>query len=133
MRLPDWEDRLAAIVEVRRDWPFEWGRHDCILWATACAAAMTGTDLAEPFRGQYSDREGAARVLREIGEGTLIRTVNHYFPRKPASMAQRGDLVMHGTAIGVCIGAKGLFVGEEGAREGLVTVPRAEWSRAWGV
>lgn len=132
-RLPDWERKLGEFIAVNMAREFEWGQWDCILFATACATEITGTDLAIDFRGAYDDRIGSARVLRELGKGTLLRTVDAYFDRKPVGMAQRGDLVMFGQAIGICMGGFALFVGEEGAHEGLVRIERGAWSRAWAV
>lgn len=132
-RLPDWEDRLSDFLAANMARPFEWGQWDCILFATACAAEITGTDKAAAFRGQYIDREGAARTLRTIGQGTLLKTIDHHFERKPVGMAQRGDLVWAENAVGICAGSNGWFVGEEGSHQGLVRIPRGQWQRAWTV
>lgn len=132
-RLPDWEDRLVAFLTVHTDRPFAWGQWDCALYATACAAAITGEDRAAEYRGTYSTREGSAKALRELGKGTLIRTMDSLFDRKPMGMAQRGDLVWAENAVGVCIGAVAMFVGAEGSHEGLVSIPRGSWQKAWAV
>ena len=136
-RLPDWEQRLADFIAARQSMPFAWGSNDCALFATAAAAAITGVDRAEVFRGRYDSREGAMLALREVGQGTLLKTMDHLYPRKPLGFAQRGDLVARGKgkdmAIGVCMGPLCLFVGQEGEREGLVSVPRGDCSRAWGI
>lgn len=140
MRLPDWENLLAEYLADVRLRPFEWGEHDCILHACAAVAAMTGDDPAAAYRGQYSDRIGAARVLRDLGRGTLLQTVDASFVRKPVALAQRGDLVEWNGGIGICLGAVGAFVGEavdestgEPLATGLIDVPRREWRRAWSV
>lgn len=140
-RLPDWEDRLHEFVEANWSRAFEWGEHDCILAACSAVEAMTGTDPAVEFRGRYSDAEGAKRALRGIGQGTLIRTINHHFERRPPGMARRGDIVMFKGSAGIAMGQHGLFVGEERLaeaagvrlREGFITIPRALWARAWSV
>lgn len=140
-RLPDWEDRLHAFVEANWSRPFAWGQWDCILMACSAVEAMTGTDPAAEYRGRYTDKEGAMLALRELGKGTLIRTMNDVFPRRPVGRARRGDLVMFDGAAGVCMGAPALFVGEERLaeaagvrmREGLISIPRSAWSRAWSV
>jgi len=141
MRLPDWEQRLGAFMAQNRDRPFEWGRWDCVLFATACADELTGTDEAAEFRGQYDSRKGSAAILREKGKGTLLRTMDAHFRRKKPGFAQRGDLVWFAGSVGVCVGAQALFVGEERLaeaagvvmREGLVSIPRALWEKAWAV
>lgn len=140
-RLPDWERRLHDFIAEHRDRPFEWGQWDCALFATACAAAITGHDAGAAYRGSYDSRAGSAKALRELGQGTLLRTVNASFDVKPVGLAQRGDLVWCDGSLGVCMGANALFVGEErlaektGAlmREGLISIPRRAWTRAWAV
>jgi hypothetical protein len=140
-RLPDWEELLSGYLADNAARPFSWGDNDCILFACGAVEAMTGVDPAADYRGQYSDREGAALALREIGKGTLVKTMDATFKRKPVGMAQRGDIVMFRGAAGVCVGAVALFVGEEHLldavpvppREGLVPIPRALWERAWAV
>ena len=141
MRLPDWEQRLSAFIAEHRDRPFQWGEWDCVLFATAAAAEITGTDEAAMFRGKYDSRKGSADVLRKLGKGTLLKTLDAHFERKPASMAQRGDLVWFAGSVGVCFGAHGLFVGEARLakkagvllHEGLIAIPRRDWQKAWAV
>ena len=140
-RLPDWERRLHDFIAANVDRPFDWGQWDCALFATACAAALTGEDAAAAYRGTYDSRAGSAHALRELGQGTLLRTVAASFAEKPVARAQRGDLVWCDGSLGVCMGAFALFVGEErlasktGAlmREGLISIPRRAWTRAWAV
>jgi hypothetical protein len=141
MRLDDWEQRLGAFMAESRDRPFEWGSHDCLMFALSAAAAITGDDKGEPFRGRYDSRKTATAMLREHGAGTLLKTLDATFTRKKPGFAQRGDLVWFASSVGVCVGAQALFVGEERLaaaagmlmREGLVTVPRRLWQKAWAV
>lgn len=140
-RLPDWEERLSAFIADNMDRPFQFGQWDCALFATACAAAITGEDRAAEYRGTYSDRAGSARALRQLGKGTLLRTLSDLYPPKPVAKAMRGDIVWFAGSAGVSCGAFGLFVGEERLadkagvvmRAGLVQVPRALLTKAWAV
>jgi len=140
-RLPDWEARLSAWIVTNRSREFAWGQWDCILMACSAVEAQTGVDPAAEYRGRYSDARGAAEALRELGKGTLIKTVDAEFDRRPVGKARRGDLVMFEQSIGVCVGGAGLFVGEERLtdaagipmRAGLVTIPRASLTQAWTV
>jgi hypothetical protein len=135
-RLPDWEARLSALVRERMREPFRWGSHDCALWGADVVHALTGADFGDPFRGKYSDAEGAALALRQYGAGTIVRTFDKHLHRTPFAQAKRGDLVKLGKsdvapmgAIGVCMGGFGLFVSDMG----LERRPRSEWSLAWKV
>lgn len=134
-RKPDWETRLAAYLEPLRARPFEWGAHDCCTFTAGAVEAMTGVDPMPEFRGSYSTATGSARALRRIGAGDLASTMDAKFEAVPASLAQRGDIVMSSGLLGICFGGFLIAVGSEGDREGLVRFDRAGWidPRAWRV
>ena len=140
-RLPDWEERLHAFMLAGRERAFAWGEWDCILFATAAAAEMTGVDKAAAYRGRYSTRQGAARILRRLGQGTLLATVDHEFVPKPVGRAVRGDLIWHAGCVGVCMGGTAAFVTDPVLMDaleaprigGFVMLPRTDWQKAWAV
>ncbi|OCP04994.1 MULTISPECIES: hypothetical protein [unclassified Ensifer] len=66
-RFDDWYPRLAAYVSSVRRLPFEYGRHDCALFAAGAVAAMTGIDPAAKLRGKYSTLAGGLKKLRRLG------------------------------------------------------------------
>lgn len=129
MRLPDWEARLHDFMVANEKAVFKWGKCDCILFACSAAHAITGEDKAKGYRWKYRNAEGAARMLRELGQGTLEKTIDANFERIPVGRAGRGDIVFHQNSAGVCLGAFAAFV----THDGLVRVPRAEWALAWRV
>lgn len=132
-RKPTWENDLADFIADRLNMPFEWGNHDCALFAADAVEAMTGIDPASDFRGNYTTQKTAREALREFGQGTLLKTYQDRFSEKPVSFAIRGDLIWNGFAIGVCYGSFALFVGEPDGQPGLVRVARSEWKRAFAV
>lgn len=132
-RLSTWEADLSAYIASCRERPHEYGAHDCALFFAGGVIAMTGEDPAAPFRGQYSTAIGAAKALKKIGAGDLEKTLDNLFPVHPTGKLQRGDGVWNGNAVGICMGAYALFVGEEGERAGLIRVPRAEWKKGWRI
>lgn len=140
-RRSDWEPRLSAYLAERVDTiTFEWGKSDAATFAYDCALyvadgveAMTGEDIAAPFRGKYSTAMGSAKALKKYGAGTLKSTFDALLPPKPVGYARRGDVVMHDGAVGICIGAVALFVRAEGEGPGLERIERTLWSHAWGV
>ena len=135
VRAPDWEDRLANYLDRVAEEPFAWGTHDCALHAASAIKAMTGVDPGEAFRGQYDTRTGSALALRELGNGTLLKTVTAWLgASKHPSQAKRGDIVMRDrSTLGVCVGAYSYFVGEEHGHRGLVFVPTSDCARAFTV
>ncbi|WP_310533118.1 DUF6950 family protein [Novosphingobium sp.] len=128
-RLPDWERRLSAYLADDGRNCFIWGESDCALFATGGAAAMTGEDRVAHFRGVYTTRAGSARALRDLGKGTLIKTMNALWePVRPA-FAQRGDMVMVRQAVGICMGRDAIFLG----LDGFERATRAEFTHGWRV
>lgn len=132
-RLPRWESRLHAYLTAQAAASFTYGTCDCALFCAGAVEAVTGEDPATAFRGKYSTARGSHRALKRYGAGTLEATVDALFPVIAPAFAQRGDIVLHGEALGVCVGRHALFVGQEGEREGLVHVPRDQWTKAWKV
>lgn len=140
-RYSNWPEILLDEVRSAREKPFKYGSHDCLMWPARVIKAYTGTDLARGMRG-YKDREGAAKVLREKGAGTLTKTLDsimkaHDCARIPASMCRRGDLVIallqtdgnkKERVGGICIGAEAAF-----ASDGIQLIPMTNIIRGWRI
>jgi hypothetical protein len=132
----DWERRLTAYLTEPRRHIFEWGENDCALLACGAVEAMTGCHPAPQFVGAYSDRDGAAWALREMGAGTLKATFDKVFERKRPGFAHKGDLILAHEAIGVCLGADAVFLqldAPEGQPLEFARVKRADFEIAWKV
>lgn len=146
-RFDDWEDRLRTYLDTCAEKKFEWGKHDCTLFAASSVQRVTGHDFAEALRGTYADAKGAALVLREHGAGTLLKTVSECLGRhRHVAFAKRGDVVMHNGSLGICAGSMSLFVGSRDdfgqllppddlgkTREGLIPWPTLSCDRCWPV
>ncbi|PZR83597.1 MAG: hypothetical protein DI537_34695 [Stutzerimonas stutzeri] len=132
-RKASWETDLSAFLLERENAAFVWGRTDCALFAADAVRAMTGEDLAAAYRGRYSTAAGSARALRRYGAGTLEDTLSALLPDRPIGYARRGDLVMAQGAVGICVGAFGLFLRLPEHGPGLERIARPDWSRAWSV
>jgi hypothetical protein len=141
-RREDWELRLNDYVRESETRAFAWGENDCFLFAAGAVLAMTGTDLAAEYRGQYSDKTGALRQVlsipgaRDVAEAFAGVAARHGLPDLPTvKLAQRGDLVAFdaddGPAIGVVWldGIHAMFVGENG----FSSRPVSTCNRAWHV
>ncbi|UAB76949.1 hypothetical protein INR77_08820 [Erythrobacter sp. SCSIO 43205] len=141
VRLPNWEMALSAFMQENQWRTFKWGEWDCILFATAAAKVITGEDRGADYRGRYSDQKGARQALRDIGKGTLLRTVDANFVRKPVGNAQRGDLVWRDGCVGICLGSTAAFLTDDKLLEiagaprlgNFLLLPRRFWQKAWAV
>jgi len=118
-RLPDWAARLHDFIDgVKRD-PFAWNSHDCVFgWAADAVLAITGEDVAAPYRGKYKSAKGAAGVLKRAGFDDLAEAVASLLPEIHISQARIGDLAAiptdgpFGWSIGIVNGETILTVGE---------------------
>ena len=135
MRPEGWESRLDAAIEGARTEPFSWGTHDCCMFALNIACEILLTDPAPQFRGTYTTEFGAARALKEHGDGTVRGTVTQILDEEiPVRTAQRGDLVLLqqpdlGDTLGVCLGVDSAFVG----LDGLHYAPTLDCACAWRI
>jgi len=93
-RFADWRTRLNAVINERRNTPFEWGQHDCALWAAVAVNAMTGDDFAKDAIGSYTTEIGAYKCLSKIyGTDSLKEVFSSRFEEVHISSARPGDLV----------------------------------------
>lgn len=119
MRAKGWEIRLRELVEGASSKPFEWGSHDCALFALAAFEAVTGAPV--PRVDTWKDATSAARLLRDK---PIRKFGREWFgePVKGWKMARRGDIVLIGSnrsfmgqpAFAVCVGATVACPGEKG-------------------
>ena len=77
---------------------FQWGSHDCCLFASDCVRAITGVDPASRFRGRYKTRLGAIRIMRRHAGGGVVETARKVaadlgLAEVPVLRARRGDVV----------------------------------------
>ena len=106
---------LNALLVTKRNEPFAWGKWDCCIFAADCVLAMTGEDKLTAFRGAYDSKYTAAKALRELGNGTLDKTLQGHLGRTIAPhMAWRGDLTIYKNNVGICVGTHAYFVSENG-------------------
>lgn len=92
-RLPDWRARFAAEMDRQRRDPFAWGAQDCALGLAAGAVqAITGQDVAAPWRGRYISPAGARRALHKAGFTALSDLVASLLPEIPPAFADVGDI-----------------------------------------
>jgi hypothetical protein len=134
-RFENWPARLSDYLAQRQNMPFEWGTNDCIFLAVDCALALTGVDFGAPWRGTYSTKMGAARIIKEHDNSldSLISSVLGD-PIPHALKAMRGDAVLHdfdGVTCGGIVddtGRRVAFITED---KGLIRVPLAANMRVW--
>lgn len=131
-RLPDWRTRLIAYLETVARRPFVEGTHDCALFTAGAIEAMTGTDLAEGFRGRYDATARGLAMLRREGHGSAVDIVAARLPEIRPSFAAEGDVAVlpdpkGGDVLGIVQGALVYVAGPFG----LALEPRLSMTRAF--
>lgn len=93
-RLPNWEIRLQRVIDEFRQVPFEWGKHDCGLFAARVLLEITGQDALNPYKGRYkTEQEAMNMVMQEFG--SLEALACHHLGEPIAPLkACRGDIVL---------------------------------------
>ena len=134
-RLPNWPEAFAAALAHVQNTPFEWGKNDCCLFACNVVEAITGTDLAGPFRG-YKNRAEAFKVIKGYGGiGKLAESVAQKYgiPEIEPLKARRGDVCLfnngNGETLGICRGDLVLAP----SKEKLDGLPVSKVLRAWEI
>lgn len=132
-RLPDWPERLVAVVAAHRRAPFEWGRYDCATLFADAVDAVAGFDPLAAHRPWCSELGAATRLLR-ARLSSVEALVAATFPAIEPSAARRGDLG-YTTAAGpltcpaVILGAEALVR----TPDAISVVPREAILRAYRV
>ena len=131
-RATDWAERLQQAIDAARDCTFEWGRHDCALWAADVVFAQTGVDYAARFRGRYRSAAGAQRQICKYG-GLAVIVTRALGEPVPALQARRGDVVImstdQGLSLGIAVDHNAAFV----SMQGLAFYPLDQCVQAWHV
>lgn len=142
MRREDWVERLDAVFRDAQDKPFAWGDFDCCLFAASCVEAALGFDPAGDFRGTYSTRAQAFRLLRGRWGGGVGKMMEHMaaaheWPEVRPLMARRGDVALVMADDGHCalavVDLSGRAAAFPAPRSGLVLVPLTACLRAWRI
>jgi hypothetical protein len=138
-RLPDWRARFEIALDAIKSEPFAWGGVgsgrgiDCGPGlAGFVVQAVTGRDLAAPYRGRYRTARGAMMAMHRAGFGNLGDLVASMLPEIHPSQAKIGDIAAipthsrFGFGLGVVNGDRIFVVMPEGqGTVDLLTAARA--------
>ena len=141
-RTTHWATReLHDFLESSATKSFQWGVHDCCLFAADAILAMTGADIADAFRGKYNDEASAFSLIKSVTGGSTVAGAAEYcalqygleeypFPL----MAKRGDLAVveeSGRLIAGIVHLTGrhvVSVGEDGLKRLCISTVQRSWA-----
>ena len=130
------QERLTAYIRGVRDVPFKWGEHDCLTFTNNAYRAMYEAGWADDWLGRYMiDGRPMRRreLMAEFGCATLDEAIDSRMDR--IGFPPRGALVatdqarrwVTGAALGICVGTRGVFLGEQG----VIYLPLDAVKKAW--
>lgn len=93
-RVPGWRTKMQENLDAVRTSPFQWGIHDCGIFAWKHVKAITGTEVLPDFSGQYFTAFGAMKALKEHGYDSLLDFCQKNFQEVHMSQTRTGDLVI---------------------------------------
>jgi len=130
-RLPDWQERLDAVVRAWLDRPYDLISANCCHFAGDVIAALTGADWwAELGVSNTETVEDVARARLQFG-GTEGIAAAYLGERQPRLLLRVGDIALapgeHDDTLGVVMGASALFV----TAQGLARVSLADCKGGW--
>lgn len=142
-RTQHWATReFHDFLLARASQPFSWGANDCCLFAADAIRSFTGVDLADDFRGKYSDEASAFALIRSITGGSSVEAAAVHCASKhdltewaSPLCAQRGDLVLvedAGRIISGVVHLNGRHIVSVG-EQGLKRLPIRSIARAWQI
>lgn len=117
-RIPKWRGAMQDNIAVAAVTEFEWGEHDCALFAASHIECVTGVDIGTPFYKQYSTALGAMKVLKQAGYDSLLAMAQDKLPPVSLPKAHVADLALVKNAEGDTGWAIGIYLG---ADVGLLT------------
>lgn len=112
-RLEHWETRsFHEFLKGRASAPFVWGTNDCAMFTADAVQSISGIDIAESFRGKYSDEAGSLQAIHEVCGGSSLADALAWCAAKSGMqelqyplMAKRGDMVLCDRGDGILIAA----------------------------
>lgn len=117
---------LWDAIREAESWEFSRGEHDCCGFVSHVVKHLTGRDLMAEFP-KYRTKAEAERIIASCGgwEGMLDKVL----PRIPVRQAGRGDVVLMGDEIGICVGTAVASMTQQGIRYRPIEEATAAWAK----
>lgn len=118
-RQPDWRSKLGTYLNSVMEKPFNKTDHNCALFVADTTLAMTGIDLAEPYRGKFKTYKQGLEIMRENGYDDPYDMIEKQFTKIPVDVAKVGDIVLIRDKgikkiCGICVGHFALALFKDG-------------------
>ena len=113
-------------IEEAEAWEFAYGSADCCVFVAHVLRAITGIDYLSRFPA-YDSKLGAARIFARYGGYAGI--MDSALKRIPVAQASRGDVVLVGEEVGICVGTAVACMTQSGIHYRPMEGATAAWAR----
>lgn len=116
-RIDNW--LLILANELKKPRTFTWGKEDCCLFSANIIKSITNIDIAKEYRGKYSTKLGAFKIIKKKGFKTVpdifdAQMKKYGFKQINKNFAQKGDAVSkkieNDEIIGIMLDDVGVFI-----------------------
>jgi hypothetical protein len=113
-------------IKEAESWQFAYGSTDCCAFVAHVLKAITGIDYMCRFPA-YDSEFGAARIFAKHGGYAGI--MDSVFKRIPVLQASRGDVVLVGDEVGICVGTAVACMTKQGIHYRPIHEAMAAWAK----
>ena len=133
-------DALNEYISKMRDVPFQWHTNDCFMFTNNAYRAMYGEGWADDWADKYT-RNGLylkrdelrkvfnAKTLQE-GIDQKLHRINYIPPKGALVTTDKVRRWVIGEALGIAIGTKAIFLGENGVNSLQIDFITNAWVKA---
>jgi len=129
---------LNEYLKSVKDTPFEWGKHDCLIFTNSAFKEMYGEGWGDDLLGKYINEKGVPlrrdALRKTFGYKTFEAAVddrltpyNGVPPRGSLVTTKHSQRWAIGVAMGISVGTSAVFL----SKEGLMSMPIEMIDRAW--
>lgn len=121
-------DRIADYINNAAAKGFKWGENDCALFANNhLAQNFNYPDLAEPYRGKYTDFKSGLELINKSGYKDAVDMADKNLAR--INRPSIGDIALYidERCLGICMGAYSYFL----TAEFITRIPNRLCTKFW--
>lgn len=115
---------LADYIISKLNTPFEWGKNDCVLFASGWVKEFTGKDHLEGL-GTWSDKKSAHAEIKRAGG--LEKALDDRFDRIHPNFAIDGDLALLDNCVCLFSGIYVIGPGKDGIKRNNRLLAAIAW------
>lgn len=92
---------LAQYITQHLTTPFEWGKHDCVLFVAGWISIKSGKDMLEGVP-KWTSAKGALKLVKELGG--IEKLVEDRLYKIPVNSATDGDVTLYNDSLHIFSG-----------------------------